>query len=105
MGSGRGWLAGDWPSTGAFLTLLRRPGLRASFDGVLATNSERKMLASTCLYSLYAWLILLLIVLILSLSNAFSAFSTIWLAFCVLIGVTEDLLELQLRFGIVMSSV
>jgi len=30
MGSGRGWLAGDWPSTGAFSTLLRRPGLRAS---------------------------------------------------------------------------
>ena len=55
MGSGRGWLAGDWPSTGAFSTLLmRRPGLRASSDGVLATNSERKMLASTCLYSLNA---------------------------------------------------
>ena len=33
-----------------------RPGLRASSDGVLATKSERKMLASTCLYSLYAWL-------------------------------------------------
>jgi len=30
--------------------------LRASSDGVLATKSERKMLASTCLYSLYAWL-------------------------------------------------
>ena len=41
---------------GAFSTLLRRPGLRASSDGVLATKSERKMLASTCLYSLYAWL-------------------------------------------------
>jgi len=40
---------------GAFSTLLRRPGLRASSDGVLATKSERKMLASTCLYSLYAW--------------------------------------------------
>jgi len=40
---------------GAFLTLLRRPGLRASSDGVLATKSERKMLASTCLYSLYVW--------------------------------------------------
>ena len=39
---------------GAFSTLLRRPGLRASSDGVLATKSERKMLASTCLYSLYA---------------------------------------------------
>jgi len=51
MGSGRGWLTGDWPSTGAFSTLLRRPGLRASSDGVLATNSERKMLAK----SLYAW--------------------------------------------------
>jgi len=38
MASGRGWLAGDWPSTGgAFFTLLRRPGLRASNGGVLAT--------------------------------------------------------------------
>jgi len=37
MGTGRGWLAGDWPSTGAFSTLLRRPGLRASTGGVLAT--------------------------------------------------------------------
>jgi len=44
---------------GAFSTLLRLPGLRASSDGVLATISERKMLASTCLYSLYAWLLLL----------------------------------------------
>ena len=43
MGSGRAWLAGDWPSTGgAFSRLLRRPGLRASSDGVLATKSERK---------------------------------------------------------------
>ena len=57
MGSGRGWLAGDWPSTGAFLTLLRQSGLLASTGGVLATKSERKMLASTCLYSLYAWLV------------------------------------------------
>jgi len=40
---------------GAFSTLLRRPGLRASSDAVLATKSERKMLASTRLYSLYAW--------------------------------------------------
>jgi len=35
---------------GAFSTLLQRPGLRASSDGVLATKSKRKMLA------LYAWL-------------------------------------------------
>jgi len=41
---------------GAFSTLLRWPGLQASTGGVLATTSERKMLASTCLYSLYAWL-------------------------------------------------
>jgi len=61
MGSGRGWLAGDWPSTGAFSTLLWRPGLRASSDNVLATKSERKMLASTCLYSLYAWLLTCLV--------------------------------------------
>jgi len=54
MGSGCSWLAGDWPSKGgAFSTLLRRPGLRASNGGVLAT--QRKMLASTCLYSLYAY--------------------------------------------------
>jgi len=48
-----------WPVTGrrqgAFSTLLRWPGLRASSDGFLATKSERKMLASTCLYSLYVW--------------------------------------------------
>ena len=43
---------------GSFSTLLRRPGLRVSSDGVLATKIERKMLASTCLYSLYAWFIL-----------------------------------------------
>ena len=43
---------------GAFSTLLWRPGLRASSDGVLATKSERRMLASTCLYSLCAWLVL-----------------------------------------------
>ena len=29
--------------------------MRASTGGVLATKSERKMLASTWLYSLYAW--------------------------------------------------
>jgi len=43
--------------TEAFSTLLRWPGLRASNGGVLATKRERKMLASTCLYSLCAWLI------------------------------------------------
>jgi len=46
------------PPTGAFSTLLRQSGLRASTGGVLATQSERKMLASTCLYSLYAWFLL-----------------------------------------------
>jgi len=40
---------------GAFSTLQRQSGLRDSTGGVLATKSERKMLASTCLYSLYAW--------------------------------------------------
>jgi len=55
-GSGRDWLAGDWPSRGAFSTLLRQSGLRSSTGGVLATKSEHKMLASTCLYSLYTWL-------------------------------------------------
>jgi len=43
---------------GAFSTLLLQSGLRASTGGILATKHERKMLASTCLYSLYAWLIL-----------------------------------------------
>jgi len=42
---------------GRSLTLLLRPGLRSSSDAVLATESERKMLARTCLYSLYAWFI------------------------------------------------
>ena len=55
MGSGRGWLAGDWPSTGAFSTLLRRPGLRASTGGVLATKkrtqnvSEYMLVLALCL--------------------------------------------------------
>ena len=39
---------------GVFSTLLRQPGLRVSTSGILATKHERKMLASTCLYSLYA---------------------------------------------------
>ena len=46
------------PPTGAFSTLLRQSGLRASTGGVLVTKSERKMLASTCLYSLCAWLVI-----------------------------------------------
>jgi len=50
----RALLAGDWRVTGAFSALQRRPALRASNGGVLATEHERKMLASTCLYSLYA---------------------------------------------------
>jgi len=41
---------------GAFSTLLRQSELGASTGGVLATKSECKMLASTCLYLLYAWL-------------------------------------------------
>jgi len=35
--------------------VLMQSGMRASTGGVLATKSERRMLASTCLYSLYAW--------------------------------------------------
>jgi len=42
----------------AFSTLLRQSGLRTFTGGVLATKSERKMLGSTCLYSLYAWFVL-----------------------------------------------
>ena len=57
-GSGRGRPAGDRPPTGAFSTLLRKSGMRASTSGVLATKSEHKMLASTRLYSLYHWLTL-----------------------------------------------
>jgi len=53
MGSGRGWLASDWPSTGAFSALLRQPGLWASTGGVLATKSERKMLAICLVLSLF----------------------------------------------------
>jgi len=56
MGSVRGWLDGDWPSTGGVLNITAAAWTAASSDGVLATKSERKMLASTCLYSLYAWL-------------------------------------------------
>jgi len=38
MGSGRGWLTGDWPSMGGILNITAaRPGLRASTGGVLAT--------------------------------------------------------------------
>jgi len=54
----RALLAADWRVTGAFSTLLRRPGLRASSAGVLATKSERKLFASACMYSLYAWFII-----------------------------------------------
>ena len=42
------------PRRGAFWTLLRRRGLRASTGGVMATKRERKMLASTCLCSFYS---------------------------------------------------
>jgi len=38
MESGRGWLAGDWPSMGGVLSItVQRPKLRASTGGVLAT--------------------------------------------------------------------
>jgi len=47
------------PVIGRRLGHSQQSGLRASTGGVLATKSERKMLASTCLYSLYAWFILL----------------------------------------------
>jgi len=50
------WLAGRRQGGGMVSTLLRWPGLWASNGGVLATLRECKMLASTCLYSLYAWL-------------------------------------------------
>ena len=55
-----GWAgSAHGPATGrrrrTFSTLLQQSGMRASTGGVLATKSERKMFASTCLYSLYAW--------------------------------------------------
>ena len=59
------------------LTLLRRPGLRASSDGVLATKSERKMLASTCSYSLYVWLLLLLMAAVSACLTGVGGWSTI----------------------------
>ena len=46
MGSGRGWLAGDWPSTGGVLNITAAAWIAASTGGVLATKSKRKMLAS-----------------------------------------------------------
>jgi len=56
MGSGRGWLTGDWLLTGSFSTLLRRPGVRASIGGVLATTrtqnvSEYMLVLALCLVS------------------------------------------------------
>ena len=55
-GSGRGRPAGDRPPTGGVLNITAAVWNAASTGGVLATKSEQKMLASTCLYSLYAWL-------------------------------------------------
>jgi len=57
--SGRGWRPAAGRRRGAFSTLLRQTGLRASTGGVLATKSERKMLASTFSYSPYAWLVIM----------------------------------------------
>jgi len=48
MGSGRGCLASDWPSTGGVLNITAAAWTAGSSDGVLATKSERKKLASTC---------------------------------------------------------
>jgi len=53
---GRGWLAGNWPSTGGVLNITAAAWTAGFHGGVLATYRERKMLASTWLYSLYAWL-------------------------------------------------
>jgi len=58
MGSGRGWLGGDWPSTGCVLNITAAAWTAGFHGGVLATKSERKMLASTCLYSPYAWFLM-----------------------------------------------
>jgi len=57
MGSGRGWLTGDWPSTLGVLNITAEAWIAASTGGVLATETERKMLVSTCLYSLYAYVL------------------------------------------------
>jgi len=57
MGSGHGWLAGDWPSTGGVLNITAA-AWTAGFLWLRSGNKKRtqNMLASTCLYSLYAWL-------------------------------------------------
>ena len=54
MGSGRGWLAGDWPSTGGVLNITAEAWTAASSDGVLAkkanTNvSEYMLVLALCL--------------------------------------------------------
>jgi len=55
MGSGRGWLAGDWPSTRGVFNITAA-AWTAGFQWWRSDNikRERKMLASACLYSLYA---------------------------------------------------
>ena len=58
MGSGRGSLAGDWPSTGGVLNITAA-AWTAGFLWRSRNKSERKMLASTCLYSVYAWVMVL----------------------------------------------
>jgi len=54
MRSARGWLAVTGRRRGAFSTLLRRPGMRASNGGVLATTrtqnvSEYMLVLALCL--------------------------------------------------------
>jgi len=54
MGSGRGWLADDWPSTGCVLNITAT-AWTAGFHWWRSGNITRtQMLASTCLYSLCA---------------------------------------------------
>ena len=43
MGSGRGWLAGDWPSTGGVLNITAVAWTGASSDDVLATKRTQNV--------------------------------------------------------------
>jgi len=58
IASGRGWLAGDWPSTGGGRCQHYCGGLDCGLPmaAFWRHNANAKMLASTCLYSLCAWL-------------------------------------------------
>jgi len=57
MESGRGWFAGDWPWTGGVLNITAAAWTAGFHWWCSGTKNECKMLASTCLYLLYAWFV------------------------------------------------